>query len=104
MAAGVFGANLSIVLADGSKSVNTILGGTNTYERIIITVTQLGTKPGVVHVGGSNVSASIFGEILKTGTRTEYTGSTAINFGANLFVINPSPESVRVEILGFATA
>lgn len=104
MAAGVFGANLSINAASGSKSINTILGGTNTYERVVITVTKTGVKDGVVHVGGSNVSASVFGYVLKTGDTWDIPASTTVNMGANLFVFNPSTENVRVEVVGFATA
>lgn len=104
MAAGIIGANISINLSSGSKSINTILGGTNIYEKIIITVVKIGPNEGVIHVGGSNVSATVFGEVIRTGEKREYLGNTVIGFGANMFVINPSSENVRVDILGFATA
>lgn len=108
MAAGIIGANISLTLAGGSKSVNTILGGTNTYEKIIVSVDQLGSIAGVIHVGGSNVSASIFGDMIRTGEEKEYymgqAVASAVGIGANLFFLNPSNESIRVSILGFATA
>lgn len=108
MAAGVFGKNISINSGSGSKSVNTILTGTNTYEKVIVKVTKTGANPGAVNVGGSDVSATIFGMILETGKEYEfYAGhsvASAVNIGANLFFFNPSSEDIRLEVLGFATA
>lgn len=108
MAAGIIGANTTLTSGGGSKSVNTILGGTNTYEKIIVSVVKTGTQEGAVHVGGSNVSGSIFGYIIRTGEEKEfYSGhgvTAAVNIGANLFFFNPSNDSLRIQILGFATA
>lgn len=108
MAAGIVGANLSVNSASGSKSVNNILGGTNTYEKVIVTITKTGPNEGAVNVGGSNVSASIFGMVLETGKSYEfYSGhgvTAGVNIGANLFFFNPSSESLRIDVLGFATA
>ncbi len=109
MAAGVFGKNLSINSASGSKSVNTILGGTNTYEKVIIRAVKTGPNEGAIYIGGSDVSATVFGMVLETGEEREfYSGhalASAVNLGANLFVFNPHPtENVRVDVIGFATA
>lgn len=108
MAAGIIGANISLTLSDGAKSVNQILGGTNTYEKIIVNVVKTGPNLGAVNVGGSNVSDSVFGKVLETGKEYEfYAGhgvSAAVNIGANLFFINPSAEAIRLDVLGFATA
>jgi hypothetical protein len=108
MAAGVFGKNLSINSGSGNKSVNTILTGTNTYEKVIVKAVQTGPNPGAVNFGGSDVSASVFGGILETGKMMEfYSGhaaASAVNLGANLFFFNPSSESIRLDVIGFATA
>lgn len=104
MAAGVVGKNLSLTLSGGSKSANTVLGGTNIYEKLIISAHKTGPNPGVIHIGGSDVSATIFGYILETGKELEICVSTGVGLGVNLFVFNPSSEAVRVVILGFATA
>lgn len=108
MAAGIIGANITINSASGSKSVNTILGGTNTYEKVIVNVIKVGPNPGAINVGGINVSASIFGMIIETGKGMEfYQGhivASGVNIGANLFFFNPSSENVRLDVLGFATA
>ena len=104
----IVGANITINSSSGSKSVNTILGGTNTYEKIIVNVVKIGPNKGAVNVGGSNVSSTVFGMIIETGTEKEfYVGhgvSSAVGIGANLFFFNPSAESIRLDIIGFATA
>jgi hypothetical protein len=108
MAAGVFAKNITINSSSGAKSVNTILTGTNTYEKIIVKVVKIGPNKGAVNIGGSDVSASIFGMVLETGEEKEfYSGhnvASAVNIGANLFFFNPSSENIRLDVIGFATA
>lgn len=108
MAAGVFGKNITINSSSGSKSINTILTGTNTYEKVIVKCVQIGANVGAVNFGGSDVSSSVYGGILETGKEMEfYEGhgvASAVNIGANLFFFNPSSEDVRLDVIGFATA
>lgn len=104
MAAGVFGANIELDVSDGAVTINSILGGANSYEKLIITVAQLGPNPGVIHIGGSVVSSSIFGHIMRTGETSEFVANTSANMGSTMKIFNPSSDTLRVDILGFATA
>lgn len=103
MAAHFSGANITINSVSGNKSIDTILGTNQDHERVYITAVQTGPNPGVVHVGGSNVSASVFGGMIRTGETMEYRTITpaTVDFGSNLFVFNPSLENVRVEVIAF---
>lgn len=108
MAAGIIGANIVLNAGIGKKSVNQILGGTNTYEKVIVNVVQTKGNPIAVYIGDTNITSLVFGMILKAGESYEfYSGhgvASAVNIGANLFFLNPSSEDLRLDVLGFATA
>lgn len=111
MAVGVFGNKQDIALGTGVVTPNSLLGA-NTYEKIIVSVDQIGSNPGVVYVGKATapnqVSATVYGDVIKTGETKEYyqcqVPNSLVVIGANMGFLNPSTNLVRIRMLGFATA
>jgi hypothetical protein len=91
-------------------NINGILGGSHTYERIVISPIGIGEDHkhrgvgenlGAVYVGDLNVNGSTFDDIVLTGDSRGYDTTDYSNLGTDMFVFVPQVESIKVGVLGF---
>jgi hypothetical protein len=92
-------------------SINFILGGSNNYEKVIISplaigephkLQGVGENLGAVYVGDNSVNATTFDDIIITGQTEEYTTDDFANLGTDLFIFVPQAETIRVAVIGLA--
>jgi hypothetical protein len=92
-------------------NINSILGGGNNYERVVVSpigigeihkLQGVGENLGAVYIGDSNVDLVTFDDIVITGQHREYTTDDYANIGTDMFVFVPQSTSVKVAVLGFA--